>query len=44
MSSRHGSEKPVQILIRRLFDNVWQDVEYRFDVARDTRGVHIELH
>jgi hypothetical protein len=24
--------------------NVWQEVEYRFDVARVTRGAYIELY
>jgi hypothetical protein len=24
--------------------NMWQDVEYRFDFAKATRGAHSELH
>jgi hypothetical protein len=24
--------------------SMWQEVEYRFDVALATRGAHIELH
>jgi hypothetical protein len=26
-----------------ILHNVWQEVEYRFDVAQATRGNHIEL-
>jgi hypothetical protein len=29
---------------QEILHNVWQEVEYRFDVARDTRGAHIELY
>jgi hypothetical protein len=29
---------------QEILHNVWQEVEYRFDVARTTRGAHIELH
>jgi hypothetical protein len=28
---------------QEILHNVWQEVEHRFDVARDTRGAHIEL-
>jgi hypothetical protein len=27
-----------------ILHNVWQETEYRFDVARATRGAHIELY
>jgi hypothetical protein len=27
-----------------ILHNVWQEVEYRFDVARATRGAHNELY
>jgi hypothetical protein len=29
---------------QEIVDNVWQEVEYRFDVARATRGAHTELY
>jgi hypothetical protein len=29
---------------QEILHNVWQEVEYRFDVARATRGAHIELY
>jgi hypothetical protein len=27
---------------QKILHNVWQEVEYRFDVARATRGAHTE--
>jgi hypothetical protein len=27
-----------------ILHNVWQDVEYRLDVARATRGAHTEFY
>jgi hypothetical protein len=29
---------------QEILHNVWQEVEYRFDVARATRGAHAELY
>jgi hypothetical protein len=29
---------------QEILHNVWQEVEHRFDVARATRGAHIELY
>jgi hypothetical protein len=29
---------------KEILHNVWQEVEYRFDVARATRGAHTELY
>jgi hypothetical protein len=29
---------------QEILHNVWQEVEYRFDVARETRGAHTELY
>jgi hypothetical protein len=29
---------------QEILHNVWQEVEYRFDVARATRGAHTELY
>jgi hypothetical protein len=29
---------------QEILHNVWQEVEYRFDVARDIRGANIELY
>jgi hypothetical protein len=29
---------------QEILHNVWQEAEYRFDVARTTRGAHTELH
>jgi hypothetical protein len=29
---------------QEILHNVWQEVEYRFDVAQATRGAHIELY
>jgi hypothetical protein len=29
---------------QEILHNVWQEVEYRFDVARYIRGAHIELY
>jgi hypothetical protein len=29
---------------QEILHNVWQKAEYRFDVARATRGAHIELY
>jgi hypothetical protein len=29
---------------QKILHNAWQDVEYRFDIARTTRGAHIELY
>jgi hypothetical protein len=29
---------------QEILHNMSQEVEYRFDVARDTRGAHIELY
>jgi hypothetical protein len=28
---------------QEILHNLWQEVEYRFDVARATRGAHIKL-
>jgi hypothetical protein len=29
---------------QEILHSVWQEAEYRFDVARATRGAHIELY
>jgi hypothetical protein len=29
---------------QEILHNVWQEVGYRFDVARATRGAHVELY
>jgi hypothetical protein len=29
---------------QKILRNMWQEVEYRFDVAPATRGPHIELY
>jgi hypothetical protein len=29
---------------QEILHNVWQEVEYRFDVAQATRGAHTELY
>jgi hypothetical protein len=29
---------------QEILHNVWQEVEYRFDVARASRGANIELY
>jgi hypothetical protein len=29
---------------QEILQNVWQEVEYRFDVVRATHGAHIELY
>jgi hypothetical protein len=29
---------------KEILHSVWQEVEYRFDVARDTRGANIALN
>jgi len=29
---------------QEILHNVWQEVEYRFDVARATHGAHTELY
>jgi hypothetical protein len=29
---------------QEILHNVWQEVEYRFDVVRTTRGAYIELY
>jgi hypothetical protein len=29
---------------QEILHNVWQEVEYRFDVARATQGAHTELY
>jgi hypothetical protein len=31
-------------LDQEILHNVWQEAEYRFDVARATRGAHTELY
>jgi hypothetical protein len=43
MRSRHGSEACANTDQEILY-NVRQEVEYRFDVARATRGAHTELY
>jgi hypothetical protein len=29
---------------QEIVQNVWQEIEYQLDVARATRGAHIELY
>jgi hypothetical protein len=31
-------------IYQEIFHNVWQEVEYRFDIARATRGAYVELY